>query len=111
MLDERPSVVEERSRVGGFKGDLIVGRNGKSAIGTLVDRTTRVVRLVRLPDARHGEATAAAITGGPSRRPGGQGQVRVDAVAAAVFRATAVAPGRLAADLGEYGCCAGYGCG
>ena len=58
MIDERPAVVEERSRLGDFEGDLIVGRHGLSAIGTLVDRTTRLVRLVHLPDARHGEATA-----------------------------------------------------
>jgi IS30 family transposase len=61
MIDERPAVVEERSRLGDFEGDLIVGRNGLSAIGTLVDRTTRLVRLLHLPDTGHGEATAAAI--------------------------------------------------
>jgi IS30 family transposase len=35
----RPPVVELRSRVGDWEGDLIVGRMSKSAIGTLVDRT------------------------------------------------------------------------
>ena len=62
LIDERPAVVEERSRVGDFEGDLIVGRHGLSAIGTLVDRATQFLRLVHLPDARHGEATAAAIS-------------------------------------------------
>lgn len=61
MIDERPAVVEKRSRLGDFEGDLIVGRHGASAIGTLVDRATGLVRLVHLPDAWHGEATADAI--------------------------------------------------
>jgi len=69
MIDERPAVVEERSRPGDFEGDLIVGRHGLSAIGTLVDRATRLIRLVHLPDARHGEATAAAIIAAVSDLP------------------------------------------
>ena len=69
MIDERPAVVEERSRPGDFEGDLIVGRHGLSAIGTLVDRTTRLIRLVHLPGARHGEATAAAIIAAVSDLP------------------------------------------
>lgn len=69
MIDERPAVVEERSRVGDFDGHLIVGRHGTSAIGTLVDRTTQFLRLVHLPDVRHGEATAAAISAAVSDLP------------------------------------------
>ena len=62
-------MVTERSRLSDFEGDLIVGRHGASAMGTLVDRATRLVRLVQLPDARHGEATAAAIIAAVSELP------------------------------------------
>jgi IS30 family transposase len=50
LIDQRPAIVSERTRVGDWEGDLIVGRMSRSAIGTLVDRTTRYVRLVHLPD-------------------------------------------------------------
>ena len=43
-------VVEDRARLGDWEGDLIVGRASRSAIGTLVDRRSRYVRLVHLPD-------------------------------------------------------------
>jgi len=38
---------------GDWEGDLIVGRHSRSAIGTLVDRRSRVVKLIHLP-AGHG---------------------------------------------------------
>lgn len=50
LIDCRPAVVTERSRVGDWEGDLIVGRASRSAIGTLVDRASRYVRLIHLPD-------------------------------------------------------------
>lgn len=60
-IDERPTVVLARQRVGDFEGDLILGRHGQSAIGTLVDRTTRYLRLVHVPEQRRGEDFAAAL--------------------------------------------------
>jgi transposase, IS30 family len=66
-IRQRPGVALERSRVGDFEGDLIVGRFGRSVIGTLVDRTSRFVRLVHVPTGqgepgwRGGEAFAAAL--------------------------------------------------
>ncbi len=62
MIDERPVAASARQRIGDFEGDLILGRQGQSAIGTLVDRTTRYVRLVRVPERRSGEDFAAALT-------------------------------------------------
>ena len=56
LIDQRPPIVEDRSRVGDWEGDLIIGRRGGSAIGTLVDRHSRKVMLVHLPhghDAEH----------------------------------------------------------
>ena len=43
LIGHRPSIVDDRTRVGDWEGDLIVGRGSKSAIGTLVDRASRYV--------------------------------------------------------------------
>ena len=53
LIDQRPVAVDGRDRLGDWEGDLIVGRMSQSAIGTLVERRSRLVRLVHLPDG-HG---------------------------------------------------------
>jgi transposase, IS30 family len=42
-------LTDSRSEAGHWEGDLIVGKNQGSAIGTLVERQTRLVRLLHLP--------------------------------------------------------------
>lgn len=61
LLDQRPAVVEDRVRVGDWEGDLIVGQRSRSAIGTLVDRRSGLVRLIHLPDGHTADALVAAV--------------------------------------------------
>ena len=60
-IHERPFPPEDRSQAGHWEGDLIVGKDQASAIGTLIERQTRTSRLLHLP-RRHGEALHDALT-------------------------------------------------
>lgn len=53
-IHQRPFQPDDRSELGHGEGDLIIGKEQRSAIGTLVERTTRTVRLLHLPQ-RDGE--------------------------------------------------------
>lgn len=61
-IHDRPFPVDDRSEAGHWEGDLIVGVNHLSAIGTLVERQTRMVRLVHLPRSDADSLHTALVT-------------------------------------------------
>lgn len=60
-IHDRPFLPIDRSQAGHWEGDLIIGDNHLSAIGTLVERQTRMLRLVHLPRADSDSLHAALV--------------------------------------------------
>jgi len=59
-IEERPEEAEDRIIPGHWESDLIIGKNNRSALGTLVERTTRTTILVRVK-SKDAETVAKAF--------------------------------------------------
>jgi transposase, IS30 family len=68
-ISERPPEVEDRAVPGHWEGDLIVGKESQSAIGTLVERQTGFVMLLHLPEDHGAVAVQQAMINKMSQLP------------------------------------------
>jgi IS30 family transposase len=61
MIAERPAEADDRAVPGHWEGDIILGEGSRTAVGTLVERTTRFLLLLNLDGDRSAEAVDAAM--------------------------------------------------
>jgi transposase, IS30 family len=61
MIDQRPAEAADRAVAGHWEGDLITGEANRSAIGTLVERTSRYTILLYLPGRHTADAVRDAV--------------------------------------------------
>lgn len=62
-ISERPDEVDNRSVPGHWEGDLLLGKAGRSQVGVIVERQSRLLQLVALPEDRKAVTVKDAIAG------------------------------------------------
>jgi IS30 family transposase len=62
-IDERPSIVNERSRVGDWEADTVIGKQGGAVLVTLVERKTRLSVIGKAPNRTAQEVTTVILKG------------------------------------------------
>lgn len=60
-IDERPAVVDAKARFGDWEMDTIIGKDGKGAIVTLVERTTKKLIMAKSPKGKNAKAVARLV--------------------------------------------------
>ena len=70
MISQRPAEAADRAVPGHGEGDLLIGKNCRSAVGTLVERATRYLLLLHLPAGRDAPLVEQAMRQAIGALPG-----------------------------------------
>ena len=60
-IDERPVIVEQKSRIGDWEGDTVIGKNHRCALVTLAERKSRYILAAKVP-GKHASGVTTAVT-------------------------------------------------
>ncbi|HGG7935698.1 TPA: IS30 family transposase, partial [Neisseria meningitidis] len=61
VIENRPAIVDQKSRIGDWEADTIVGKGQKSALLTLVERVTRYTIICKLDSLKAEDTARAAV--------------------------------------------------
>ncbi len=60
-IDERPEIVDQKTRIGDWEGDTVIGKNHRGALVTLAERKSRYILAAPVP-SKHAGGVTVAIT-------------------------------------------------